>query len=31
MSTMTMIFIGIGVVGLVLLLTILGGKKKKKE
>ena len=31
MSTMTMIFIGIGVVGLVLLLTILSGKKKKKE
>jgi hypothetical protein len=31
MSTMTMILIGIGVVGLVLLLTLLGGKKKKKE
>ncbi len=29
MSTMTMILIGIGVVGLVLLLTLLGGKKKK--
>ena len=31
MSTMTKILIGIGGVGLVLLLTILGGKKKKKE
>lgn len=30
MSMMTMILIGIGGVALVLLLTLLGGKKKKK-
>jgi len=30
MSMMTMIFIGVGVVALVVLLTLLGGKKKKK-